>query len=221
MIKEGADIIDIGGCSTRPGYSLPLEEDEWERVDLGCSILREVCPDIPLSIDTFRVSVAEKAINKWRADIINDISGGKDPEIWNVVATYKKGYILTHNPDPIPSYEDVTAEVITWLSKKVNDLHRLGVCDVILDPGFGFAKTTDENFHLVKELDEIKKMGLPLLAGVSRKSMIYKTLECTPEESLIGTVALNTVCLLKGADILRIHDVKAAKDIVKLIEKIA
>ena len=220
MISEGADIIDIGGCSTRPGFRKVTEEEEMERVNLGCRILREIAPDFPLSIDTFRSSVAKGSISKWNAGIINDISGGEDINMFNVVAQNRVAYVLTHNSEQHTHYNDITADVITDLSKKVNELHRLGVTDVIIDPGFGFAKTIDENYSLLNELEEVAKMGLPLLVGISRKSMIYKTLECSPEESLVGTVALNTISLDKGANILRVHDVKPAVETIKLFKKL-
>lgn len=220
MLNEGMDIIDIGGCSTRPGFQAPGEEEEWERVSLGCKILREISKDFPLSIDTFRSSIAKKAVLEWGADIINDISGGKDPEMFKTVSELKIGYVLTHNRDKDKEYNDITAEVITELSKKVNELHRFGVNDVIIDPGFGFAKTMEENFRLLNELEEVSWMGLPLLVGISRKSMIYKTLGMDPENSLTGTIALDTIALTKGANILRVHDVRAAKEIILLYTRL-
>lgn len=220
MLEEGVDIIDVGGCSTRPGYELVSEREESERVSRACSLVRELSPDIPLSVDTFRASVAEEMIQKWNVSIINDISCGEDPEMFQVIASNKVAYVLTHNRSENKGYKDITAEVITELSWKANELFRLGVNDVIIDPGFGFAKTLSENFKLFNELHEIAKMGLPLLVGISRKSMIYKTLECTPEETFTSTVALDAIALEKGANILRVHDVKAAKETVKLFKKI-
>ena len=219
MIENGVDIIDVGGCSTRPGYQLPSQEEEWERVMTGCSLVREMAPDITLSVDTFRSKIAEKVIDHFKADIINDISGGKDPDMWNLIAHKKVNYVLTHNPEE-QNYKDITAETITWLSKRVNELHRLGVNDVIIDPGFGFAKTLDDNFILLNELDEISFMDLPLLVGLSRKSMIYKTLGCTPNDALTGSIALNAIALTKGANILRVHDIKEAAETVRLFSKL-
>lgn len=219
MIDEGVDIIDIGGCSTRPGFTEPSPEEELERVLTGCRLIKELAPSIPLSLDTYRASVARQAIKEYGVDIINDVSGGRDSLMWEIAAENKVGYVLTHNPE-IQQYHDVTAETITWMSKRVNELHRSGVNDVILDPGYGFAKTLEENFRLLDELDEIVKIGLPVLVGLSRKSMIYKTLGCTPEESLTGTIALDTVALLKGAHILRVHDVKQARETVTLFTQI-
>lgn len=221
MVDEGVDIIDVGGCSTRPGFSAPDVEEEIRRLEKGCKAAREIASELPLSVDTFRVNVAEWAIKEFDADIINDVSGGEDPEMWPLMARERKVYVLTHNhKDGNTIYHDVTADVITELSKQINELHRLGVNDVIVDPGFGFVKTPDQNLRLLGELDEIARTGWPLLVGVSRKSMIFKTLGCTPEESLTGTIALNAVALEKGASILRVHDVKEAKETVKLIKKL-
>ena len=219
MIKEGVEIIDVGGCSTRPGYQAPSLQEEWQRVKLGCTIVREIAPDMPLSLDTFRSEIALMAIEEFGVDIINDISGGTDPEMWGLIAEKRVVYVLTHNPE-IANYKDVTAETITWLSKRLNELHRLGVNDVVIDPGFGFAKSIEENFRLLDELDEIAQIGLPILAGLSRKSMIYKTLGCSSAEALTGTIVLDTVALLKGADILRVHDVKEAVETVKLFSQL-
>ena len=221
MISAGADIIDIGGCSTRPGFEAPSAVEEWERVDKGCGLVKEVNPDLPISIDTFRASVAKKAIEKWKVDIINDISGGSDPEMWHLVADSRIVYVLTHNREKEPcKYDDVTAEVITELSRKLNELHGLGVNDIIIDPGFGFAKTIDQNFQLFEELEEISATGLPLLVGISRKSMIYNALGIEPADSLAGTVALDAIALEKGADILRVHDVAEAVQTVKLFTRL-
>lgn len=220
MISEGVDIIDVGGCSTRPGFSTPTMEEEWRRVDLGCRIVRELSSEIPLSIDTFRAEIAGRALEVYDADIINDVSGGKDVEMFATVAKHRVAYILTHNLIDSQDYSDVTANVITWLAKKLDVIHRLGVNDVIVDPGFGFAKNVEENFQLFRELEEVASMGYPLLVGISRKSMIWKSLGITPEESLTGTIALNAIALEKGADILRVHDVKEAVEIVKLFEKL-
>lgn len=220
MIHEGAEIIDVGGCSTRPGFEAPSIEEEWERVDLGCSIVREIDKSIPLSVDTFRSSIAKKVIEKWDVDIINDVSGGMDPDMFETIASSGTIYVLTHNRGINTKYDDVTAEVITDLSKKINELHRLGVNDIIIDPGFGFSKTIEENFILFEELDEIVKIGLPILIGISRKSMIYKTLECSPDEALNGTIALDSIALEKGAKILRVHDVRPAVETVRLFKQL-
>lgn len=218
-LAEEVDIIDIGGCSTRPGFVLPSESEELERVNLGCRLLREMAPNIPLSVDTFRAAVAKEAVKKWNAAIINDISGGEDREMWSLVADKKVAYVLTHNT-PVSENADITAEAIIGLSKKLNELHRIGVNDVIIDPGFGFAKSLDDNFRLLDELNEFCAFGCPVMVGISRKSMIYKTLGVGPEESLTGTIALDSISLEKGADILRVHDVHEAKETVKLFTRL-
>ena len=222
IISQGVDIIDVGGCSTRPGFTEPSEAEEIKRIALGCQVVRELSGDIVLSIDTFRAEVARFAIDNFDADIINDISGGFDGKMWELVAEKKVTYVLTHNRfrGNHSSYNDITAEVIIDLSKKINELHRIGVNDIIIDPGFGFAKTLEGNFTLLDELGEVTEIGLPVMVGISRKSMIYKTLGVFPEESLSGTVALDAIALEKGADILRVHDVKEAKETIKLFTQL-
>ena len=224
LINDGADFIDIGGCSTRPGSYSPSPEEEWSRISLGLKLLSAISPGFPASVDTFRSEIAIKAVDLYGPMIINDISGGNlDKKMWETVAELKVPYVLSHmrgtpeNMDSFCEYKDVVSEVITELSWKLNELFRKGVCDVIIDPGFGFAKTIDQNFKILAELQEFVKMNQPLLVGVSRKSMIYKTLGISPQDSLCGTVALDTVALMKGANILRVHDVKEAVEIVKLV----
>lgn len=223
--EEGADIVDLGGYSSRPGADDVSPEEEYSRLASGLEVVKEVWPEVPVSIDTFRASVARRCVEEWGADIINDIGGGTlDPEMWQTVADLRVAYVLMHmrgTPSTMSSltdYEDVTAEVITDLSRKVYELRGLGVCDIIIDPGFGFAKTVDQNFWLLDELREFCRMGMPVLAGMSRKTMIWKTLGVTPEESLTGTISLNTIALREGATILRVHDVKAAREVVMLHE---
>lgn len=223
IIAEGADIIDVGGCSTRPGSEMISAQREYDRIAPALEIIRDIDKDFPVSVDTFSSYVAIKSIENWKIDIINDISGGEiDPQIWEVAADFKIPYILTHYRDLSSTIndkinsEDVTPKVITHLAKKISELHLMGVNDVIIDPGFGFAKTTRHNFRILNELQEFARMGFPLLVGISRKSMIYKTIDSTPEEALEGTVAMEAIALEKGADILRVHDVKTAKDLVKL-----
>lgn len=223
MVAEGADIIDLGGYSTRPGAADVSPEEEFSRLARGLDAVKEVAPEIPVSIDTFRASVARRCIEGWNVDIINDISGGTlDPELWDVVAATGVAYVLMHTRGTpatmsgLCGYADVTAEVITDLARKAHRLREMGVCDIIIDPGFGFAKNAAQNFQLLDELHEFCRMGMPVLAGVSRKTMIWKTLGISPEESLGGTVALNAFALDRGADILRVHDVMAAVQTVKL-----
>lgn len=223
MLSQGADMIDLGACSTRPGASMPTAAEEWERLDAALSEIRARFPDVIISIDTFRADVARKSIERWNADIINDISGGDmDPEMWGVVAEAGVPYVAMHtrgNPDTMTSltdYEDVTATVLQDLARKLDGLHQAGVADVIIDPGFGFAKTVDQNFELLARLEVFSTLNAPLLAGVSRKTMIWKKLGISPAEALNGTTAINTMALMKGADILRVHDVKEAAECVSL-----
>lgn len=222
IVEEGADIIDIGGCSTRPGGVTCTEEEELERVSLGCSIVRDLYPDFPVSVDTFRPSVARMSLENYNVQIINDVSGGIYPDIWEVVKKYCAVYVLTHNGEGInfaTETSDSVADLITWCSKKVNELHRLGVNDVVVDPGFGFGKTLKQNFEILNELEALVMTGWPILIGLSRKSMIYKTLDTSPEEALVGTIALNAIALSKGAQILRVHDVRETVEVVKLLTK--
>ena len=227
MIAEGADILDLGGYSSRPGAGDVSPEEEYDRLARALEVVKEVAPRIPVSIDTFRASVARRCVEDWGVDIINDIGGGTlDPEIQETVADLRVAYVLMHmrvTPSTMQSltdYKDVTAEVITDLSKKVCHLRGMGVNDIIIDPGFGFAKTLAQNFQMLNELGEFCKMGLPVLAGISRKTMIWKTLGITPEESLEGTVALDAIALDRGANIIRVHDVLPAVQTVKLFSRL-
>lgn len=225
MIESGADFIDMGGYSSRPGASEVPEEEEVARLRLGMKALRAVDSDIPVSIDTFRADVARRAIEDFGADIINDISGGDlDGRMFETAADLKVPYILMHmrgTPATMQSmtdYTDVTAEVIASLSEKLRRLRLLGVADVIVDPGFGFGKTLGQNFELMRNLEAFSALGCPVLVGVSRKSMICKSLGITPDETLTGTVALNTIALTRGAAFLRVHDVADAVRTLKLYE---
>lgn len=223
FIQEGADIIDIGGYSSRPGAVDIKPEEEYSRLCRGLEVIREIAPEAVISVDTFRASIAEKCVREWNVSIINDTSGGRlDPEMDHAVAELNVTYILMHsrgNPESMQSltdYSDVTAEVIEFLAFRIDRLRELGVNDIIIDPGFGFAKTTEQNYQLLDDLQEFKIFGLPLLAALSRKSMIWRPLGITPEEALTGTVVLDTVALMKGADIIRVHDVCQAMQTIKL-----
>lgn len=224
LVAEGADILDLGGYSSRPGADDVSSEEEYSRLATGLEVVKDVAPDVPVSIDTFRASVARRCVEEWGADIINDISGGTlDPDMWHTVADLRVAYVLMHTRgtpatmQSLTDYADVTAEVITDLAKKVYELRGLGVNDIIIDPGFGFAKTVEQNFRLLDELGEFCKMGMPVLAGLSRKTMIWKTLGITPEESLDGTIALDAIALDRGADIVRVHDVAPAVATTRLV----
>ena len=226
MEYDGAKIIDVGGYSTRPGAEKVPEEEELKRVLPIVQLIRSNFKDLEISVDTFRSSVAEKCTEAG-ATIINDVSGGTlDQNMFSCIADLKVPYILMHmqgNPQTMqdnPTYNNVVEEVKHYFEEKVNQLNKLGVNDIILDPGFGFGKTVEHNYELLNNLDAFKTFGLPILAGLSRKSMINKVLNTTPEEALNGTTTLNTIALTKGANILRVHDVREANECVKLIEKL-
>ena len=213
---EGADCIDIGACSTRPGSQPTDENSELERLLGAIAIVRRKWPEAVVSVDTYRASVARRCVEAG-ADIINDISGGTmDPDMFDAVADLRVPYILMHmrgtpaDMQQHTEYGDVVADVIKELAFRIRELRERGVCDIIVDPGFGFAKDVEQNYRLMGSLDEICRIGLPVLVGVSRKSMIWRPLGITPEEALPGTLALQTYALLHGASILRVHDVAAA-----------
>lgn len=223
MIEDGADMIDIGGYSSRPGASDVPPLEETERVLLGIEAIRTINNEIPISIDTFRASVAEAAINAG-ANIINDISGGNlDSEMFATIAKLNVPYILMHmrgtptNMQTLTEYNNLTADIIYDLASKINTLRLAGVSDIIVDPGFGFSKTLEQNYELLANLPSLSDaLNCPLLIGISRKSMITKPLAITPEEALNGTTTINTIALLNGASILRVHDVKEAQQAIKL-----
>ena len=226
-LSEGADILDIGGCSTRPGSVPPSEEEEWRRVRLAVNAIRREWPEAVLSVDTWRASVARQAVEQG-VDIVNDISGGQfDERMFETIADLRVPYILTHTrakPDVMQQftdYDDLMSEILGFLQERVDMLHRMGVKDVILDPGFGFSKTTEQNYTLLRNLNCLGVLGLPILAGVSRKSMITKVLDVSPDEALNGTTALHMLALQNGADILRVHDVKEAKQVITLYKQYA
>lgn len=223
MVSLQPDIIDIGACSTRPGADDIPEKEEWERLKPALEYIRSEYHSVIVSVDTYRASIAEKAVTEFGADIINDISGGNiDPDIIPAVANLGVPYVLTHSKgtpadmQSMTDYKDVVTDVLSDLAFKLSELRLIGVNDVIIDPGFGFAKTTSQNFALLAGLEYIRRLGCPLLAGLSRKSMIWKTLGTSPEQSLTGTVALNMLALNNGADILRVHDVREAKETAAL-----
>lgn len=224
MVSEGADIIDIGACSTRPGAKEISEQDETERLISAIKSVRKKFPEILISADTFRAAVAEKAV-KSGANIINDISGGTmDKMMFTIVAKLQVPYILMHikgTPQTMqndPVYDNITEEVVEYFDSRVKELNKLGFSKVILDPGFGFGKTVEHNYQLIKKLDIFNALDKPLLVGISRKSMINKLLNIRSKESINGTTILNTIALEKGAKILRVHDVKEAKEVVKIVE---
>lgn len=224
IVREGAAIIDVGAYSSRPGADDVSAKEEMERLRLGLSAVRNACPDTIVSVDTFRSDVARMCVEEYGVGIINDISGGEmDKDMFATVAKLGVAYVLMHmqgTPQSMqdsPQYGNVALEVARYLAERVQRLRDLGQKDIILDPGFGFGKTLRHNYELLESLDYIKDMAqLPLLVGVSRKSMVYKPLGISPEEALNGTTALNTMALMKGADVLRVHDVKACAEAVEL-----
>ena len=224
MLEEGAQILDIGGYSSRPGASNISVEEEIKRVVPVITAIKHTFPEALISIDTFRAEVAKAAVETG-AVIVNDISGGSlDPKMFETVGKLKCTYVLMHmrgTPQTMQQeteYANLFKDMCYYFSEKIAELREHGVHDIILDPGFGFAKTTIQNFELMDRFQDFRFFGLPLLAGISRKSMIYKTLNSTPEEALNGTTALNTTALLKGAAILRVHDVKEAMEILRLMD---
>lgn len=223
LLEEGADIIDIGAYSSRPGAALISSQEELDRALPAIGALVSTFPDAILSIDTFRADVAEACIHAG-VHLINDVSGGTiDPLMFETVAKLQVPYILMHmrgipeNMQQLTAYQDIVTDVATYFGQKIAALRKLGVKDIILDPGYGFAKTIEQNYELLHRVDELHYFGLPLLGGISRKSMIYKKLEITPQEALNGTTALHTLLLSKGVQLLRVHDVKEAKQIVDLL----
>ena len=226
IIAEGGSMIDVGAYSSRPGAADVSAEEEMERLRRGMRIVREEAPEIPVSVDTFRADVAKMAVEELGVDIINDISGGElDKEMFKTVAKLGVPYILMHmkgTPQTMqqaPHYDDLMKEVMLYFAEKVQQLRDLGQKDIVLDPGYGFAKTIDHNYELLRHQEMLEVFELPLLVGVSRKSMIYRFLGTSPEEALNGTTVLNTLALQKGANILRVHDVKEAVEVVRLVEK--
>ena len=226
MVSEGADFIDVGGNSTRPGAVGISEEEELNRILPVVKIIAKKFPEIVISIDTFRSMVAKHAVEAG-AFIINDISGGDlDPKMFDTVASLHVPYILMHmkgTPQTMmneAAYENLLKEILDYFHQKIFKLQRLGVKDILIDPGFGFAKTVGQNFELLNKLDHFKILEKPMLVGLSRKSMIWRTLKTDPEGALNGTTALNTIALLKGANLLRVHDVREAKEVIQLTRQL-
>ncbi len=225
ILEAGADIIDVGAYSSRPGAGDVPADEEMRRLSHALDILRRTAPDAVVSVDTFRAQVARRCVEDFGVQIINDISGGElDAGMFDTVAQLQVPYILMHmkgTPRTMqqePHYDDLMTEMLQYFGRKVEQLHEMGVKDIILDPGFGFGKTMAHNYELMRRLQDLQVLGLPLLVGVSRKSMIYRLLGTTPEEALNGTTVLNALALTKGANILRVHDVKAAVETVRIVQ---
>lgn len=227
-VAEGADMIDVGGYSSRSGAAEVSEEEEWRRVALGVDAVRRLAPDVTVSVDTFRSGVAARAIERFGELIVNDISAGElDPRMFGVVAHYGVPYVAMHMRGTPQTMQlqtdyrrDIVTEVVGYFRKRVEEMLSAGICRerIILDPGFGFAKTVEQNYELLAGLHHLCAEGFPVLAGLSRKSMIYKPLGCEPADALAGTVALDWECLRQGAAILRVHDVREASDTVRLFQ---
>ena len=226
IITEGADMIDIGAYSSRPNAEHVSTKEEMARLRKGLEIIREVAPEAIVSVDTFRADVASMCVEEYGAALINDISGGQmDERMFDTVARLNVPYIMMHmqgTPQDMQlhiHYNHLRMEIMQYFALKVQELYARGVKDIIINPGFGFGKTLAHNYELFKHLEDFKLFGLPLLVGISRKSMIYKLLDSSPEEALNGTTVLNTIALTKGADILRVHDVKACVEAVRIFNQ--
>lgn len=226
IVDEGADMIDIGAYSTRPGAAEVAPEEEYNRLCRGMEIVHRLAPGMLTSVDTFRADVARRCVEQLGVDIVNDVAGGTlDARMWETVARLQVPYIMMHmrgtpaTMQQLTHYDKpVTDAVVEYLAYKIEQLHAMGVNNVIADPGFGFSKTVEQNYQMMDHLDQFHSLQVPLLVGVSRKSMIFKLLGCTPIESLNGTTVLNTMALLKGAHILRVHDVKPAVEARAIVE---
>lgn len=212
IVAEGGAVIDVGACSTRPGSTPVSQEEETARLRMALRLLRQEMPEAVVSVDTFRPEVAGMTVEEFGVDIINDISGGS-PAMYHMVSRLHVPYILT-------SQQPTMRDILLDFADRVQQLRDLGQQDIILDPGFGFGKTVEQNYEVLSQLEQLQVMVLPVLVGVSRKSMIYKTLESTPEQALNGTTVLNTVALMKGAGILRVHDVREAVECVQLSNRL-
>ena len=226
MLIDGATFIDIGGYSSRPNAAEVTQTEEIQRVIPTIEKLVSYFPDIQISVDTFRSEVARLSLEAG-AKIINDISASElDPQMWNVVKKYQVPYIVMHmrgtpqNMQQNTEYQDITKEILYYFSEKKDQARKYQLNDLIIDPGFGFSKTLSQNYELIQHLNLFKTLGCPILVGISRKSMIYKLLETSPEEALNGTTVLHTFALLNGADILRVHDVKQAMECIKIVKEL-
>lgn len=227
MLSAGADILDVGACSTRPGSNPPSEEEELRRLENVLPALRKEFPDAVLSVDTYRSRVAEECIVRWKADIINDAGGGCDPAMFETVGRHGVAYVLMHTRgtaetmDSHCDYPDgVVSGVLTELAFRMADARRAGICNLFVDPGFGFAKTTSQNYELLARLDELKVLGAPLLVGLSRKRMVREAAGCAAADSLPATTALNAVAIMKGASIIRVHDVGSALQCARAVSSV-
>lgn len=229
ILREGGEMVDVGGYSTRPDATEVSPEEEWGRVAQALEILKRAYPEVIVSVDTFRADVARKAVEEYGADLINDVSGGLlDSSMYATVGELKVPYILMHmrgtpkTMQSLTAYDGKVADVvISELLRPIEQARAAGIKDIVLDPGFGFSKTLEQNYELMRDLDKFAALGLPLLVGISRKSMIYRLFDATPQEALNGTSILNTFALLHGAHILRVHDVKEAVEAVRIVQQLS
>lgn len=223
IMEEGGDLIDIGAYSSRPDAADVSPEEEMQRLRKGLKLIHAEYPEAVVSVDTFRADVARMCVEEYGVDLVNDISSGDmDPDMLPTVAALRVPYIMMHmqgTPQDMqhhPYYTDLMQEILAYFTRKIEQARALGIENLILDPGFGFGKTLQHNYELMNRMEELQQFRLPILVGISRKSMIYKLLGGTPKEALNGTTVLNTVSLMKGADMLRVHDVKAAAEVVRI-----
>lgn len=216
LLQEGADWLDLGACSTRPGFIPVSSQEEWQLLRKGIEIIRHHWPKVPLSVDTFRVEIAEKALS-CGADMVNDVGiMNEDVTVWSSIANRGVPYILTYSQEATSAH--IMSDMLHFFQERLDSLHRQGVADVVIDPGFGFAKTIQQNYAILRQLDVLRTLNAPILVGVSRKSMLYKPLQTTPADVLPATVAAHTLALERGADILRVHDVKAAVQAITIYQ---
>lgn len=216
LLQEGADWLDLGACSTRPGFIPVSSQEEWQLLRKGIEIIRHHWPKVPLSVDTFRVEIAEKALS-CGADMVNDVGiMNEDVTVWSVLANRGVPYILTYSQKAAGT--NIMSDMLHFFQERLDSLHRQGIADVVIDPGFGFAKTIQQNYAILRQLDVLRTLNAPILVGVSRKSMLYKPLQTTPADVLPATVAAHTFALERGADILRVHDVKAAVQAITIYQ---
>jgi dihydropteroate synthase len=227
MVAQGVDIFDVGAYSTRPGALEVGEEEEAKRLDMALGVLTKHFPQVMRSVDTFRAGIVERMFNRYGAFIVNDVTGGEiDPQILPVTGRLQLPYVAMHSRgnaqtmQQLTDYDDVVNEVIAYLRHKIAACHEYGIAQVIIDPGFGFAKTVEQNYRLFNHINTLLELDVPLLVGISRKTMMWKPLGIKPEDALTATSALHLQALLQGAHILRVHDVKEAKQMIKLCELI-
>jgi len=212
LLSEGADWLDVGACSTRPGGDLVAEEEEKRRLDMALRVIRRSYPQAVVSVDTFRAGVAAYVVETYGVDIINDVSGLSDPQMLDVLSRVRVPYILAY-----PYGAD--GKMLEWISRQLDCLHKAGVTDVMVDPALGFGKNLEQNYQCLRELNVLRFLGCPVLVGLSLKSMIYQTLDCSPQQALNGTTAAHVLALMNGANILRVHNAKAAKQAIKIWKK--